>query len=313
MAILDPGLTRLVASTLLGGKAREGAVSGLLTDSAGNVFVGSSTFSPDYPTTDRAFKRTAGPSGVWGAVSKLSPDLTTLLASTIVGETGNDFVYSIALDRRENVVFAGHVFDTMPTTPNAYLRASRGNPDMANVGILSSDLSTLVASTFVCGGGEGSFAGGYSYFGGLAVGGDGSVFVAGTSDVPFFPTTPGAFDDTQNGARDVVLIRMSAELSSLEASTFLGGRGRDLFGGIAVDRAGHVVVAGATSSNEFPTSAGAYQRGFAGRQAMYVAKFGADLADPERLSAHTAARSGDLPALKALAAGGGAGLRRLDR
>ncbi len=90
VAVLDPGLTKLVAATLLGGKAREGGVNGLLVDSGGNVFVGSSTFSSDYPTTERAFTRTVRPGQVWGAVSKLNPDLTTLLVSTFVGDTGND-------------------------------------------------------------------------------------------------------------------------------------------------------------------------------------------------------------------------------
>ena len=50
----------------------------------------------------------------------------------------------------------------------------------------------------------------------------------------------------------------------------------------------HVVVAGADLVERIPHVGWRLQRGFAGRQAMYVAKFGADLADPERLSAHTA-------------------------
>jgi hypothetical protein len=145
------------------------------------------------------------------------------------------------------------------------------------------------------------------------VGHDGSIFVAGTSDVPFFPTTPAAFDDTQNGARDVVVVRMNADLSSLEASTFLGGRGRDLSGDIAVDGAGGVVVAGATVSSDFPVPAGAYQSAFTGRQGVFVTRFGADLADPERLPAHVAARRGDLAALRAFTSGDGAELRRHDK
>ena len=313
VAIVDPDLTKVVSATLLGGSGREGAVNGLLTDGSGNVFVGGSTFSTDFPTTQRAFKRAVGPGQVWGVVSKLSPDLTSLLASTFVGETGNDFIYSIALDRRENVVFAGHMADAMPTTPNAYLRTNKGNPDVANVGVLSNDLSTLVASTFVCGGGEGSYYGGYSYFGRVLVDGAGTIFLTGTSDIPYYPTTPGAFDDSQNGARDVVVVRMNADLSSLEASTFLGGSGRDVVGRFALDRAGHLVVVGSTTSKDFPTTAGAFQTVLAERQTVYVAKLGADLADPEQLPAHAAARSGDLARLRALAQGEGAQLRRSDK
>jgi len=301
IAILDPGLTKIMAATLLGGNAEpEWSVTSLLTDRAGHVFVGGHTASPDYPTTAGAVKPSATLDGTHGVISKLSPDLSRLAASTFIGESGNDFVYALALDRSENVVFAGHVGDAMPTTPRAYLRTNRGNADVANIGILSNDLSKLLASTFVCGGGEGQWSGGFSMFTHLSVDRTGSIFASGMSEVPYFPTTPGVYDDTPNGGRDLVIVKMTADLSLLTASTFLGGSGYESFHAMTLDQTGRVVVAGPTPSRDYPTSAGAYQTSLSGRGAYYVTTLDADLTGIRQLPVHRAASLGDVVRLAAL-------------
>jgi len=58
-------------------------------------------------------------------------------------------------------------------------------------------------------------------------------------------------------------------------STYLGGNGVDLGGGIAVDSSGNTYVAGQTSSTNFPTTAGAFQTSYAGGTDAFVAKLNA--------------------------------------
>jgi len=53
--------------------------------------------------------------------------------------------------------------------------------------------------------------GGNGYYGvcGIAVCGLGQVYVAGSAGSADFPTTPGAYDETWNGADDVFVARLS--------------------------------------------------------------------------------------------------------
>ena len=64
----------------------------------------------------------------------------------------------------------------------------------------------------------------------------------------------------------------------LSWSTFIaGGRGtNESAQSIAVDGSGNAYVLGYTPSAEFPTTTGAYDRGFNGKQDIFVAKFNAD-------------------------------------
>jgi Beta-propeller repeat len=62
----------------------------------------------------------------------------------------------------------------------------------------------------------------------------------------------------------------------LDYSTFLGGTGDDLpSGGIAVDRSGKAYVTGRTSSADFPTTPGAFDRTFDGGNDAFVTKLSA--------------------------------------
>jgi Beta-propeller repeat. len=59
-------------------------------------------------------------------------------------------------------------------------------------------------------------------------------------------------------------------------STFAGGGGEDIGNGIAVDAAGQAYVVGTTASSDFPTTNGAYQRGYNGTGDMFVLAYSAN-------------------------------------
>ena len=92
----------------------------------------------------------------------------------------------------------------------------------------------------------------------------GNLYVSGFA-ANGFPTTPGAYDTTFNGAADccggllgdAFVAELSADGSRLRYSTYVGGSGAEAAPALALDHDGSVVIAGKTGSADFPTSAGA--------------------------------------------------------
>ncbi|HLL23138.1 MAG TPA: SBBP repeat-containing protein, partial [Kofleriaceae bacterium] len=61
------------------------------------------------------------------------------------------------------------------------------------------------------------------------------------------------------GSQDVVVSRLSANGSTLQMSTYIGGSAFETGTGIALDANNNIYVSGRTSSTNFPTTAGAYK------------------------------------------------------
>ena len=108
---------------------------------------------------------------------------------------------------------------------------------------------------------------------GIAVDSARSVYLTGETRSTNFPTTPGAFDVTLGNPNlgDAFVTKLDAT-GSLVYSTYLGGTFGDFGIGIAVDAAGNAVVAGMTSSSDFPTTAGAFDESPNGVDDVFVTK-----------------------------------------
>jgi hypothetical protein len=91
----------------------------------------------------------------------------------------------------------------------------------------------------------------------LAPDGTGDVIVAGQTWSPDFPHTSG--HHTPVGGTPYVA-RLNASGNALVYSTFFGGSGNNPVWGMAVDAAGRPIVVGGTTSPDFPTTPGAYDR-----------------------------------------------------
>jgi Beta-propeller repeat len=100
----------------------------------------------------------------------------------------------------------------------------------------------------------------------------GNFYVTGLTASPDYPTTPGAYQSQSRGDLDVFVTKLDPTGSRLVWSTYLGGTGLDVAIGLDVDAAGNVVVTGATGSDDFPTTPGAYDRQFAGDLDTFVTK-----------------------------------------
>jgi hypothetical protein len=88
---------------------------------------------------------------------------------------------------------------------------------------------------------------------------DGNVYVAGFTTSLDFPTTPGAFNVSSNGAFDGFVTKLNDEGSALVYSTYLGGSEFDFIQDIDVDERGNAYVVGFTDSSDYPTTPGAFQ------------------------------------------------------
>jgi hypothetical protein len=94
---------------------------------------------------------------------------------------------------------------------------------------------------------------------GVAVGPDGSVYLVGETDSTTFPVVAAA-QPANAGGVDLFVARISADGRSLIFATYFGGRGEDTGTAIAVDADGAAYVTGITSSLDYPTTPGAYDR-----------------------------------------------------
>ncbi len=268
--VIDP----LLGSTYLGGGDWDRAYA--LYANGGNVYVAGWTYSTDFPTTVGAYDESFNGGTYDAFVSKLSGDLSTLLASAFLGGGGSeDYIHTLYVDGQGNVYVAGTTASSdFPTTTGAYDESKNGPYYDAFVSKLSGDLSTLLASTFL-GGSAWNFS---DYANALYVDGQGNVYVAGTTASTDFPTTTGAYDESHNGNGDVFVSKLSGDLSSLLASTFLGGSYIDVANAIDVDGQGNIYVAGYTGSSDFPTTTGAHDESYnGGDYDAFVSKLSGDL------------------------------------
>jgi len=90
--------------------------------------------------------------------------------------------------------------------------------------------------------------------------GEGNTYVAGSVWGTGFPATTGAFQVNYAGQTDIGIMKFSPDGSRLIYAVNLGGNGADLPHSAVVNSKGELIVMGSTSSADFPTSAGAYQR-----------------------------------------------------
>src|SRR5215208_2746709 len=104
---------------------------------------------------------------------------------------------------------------------------------------------------------------------------DGRAYVTGFTNSTDYPTTTGAFDTSLNSPDDAFVTKLNASGSRLVYSTYLGGTNRDLGFDIAVDGMSRAHVTGRTSSTDYPTTTGAFDRTPNGESDAFVTKLNA--------------------------------------
>jgi hypothetical protein len=271
----DNDLSSLSASTYLGGNEGDFGQT-ILIYGTDTVFVSGSTRSTDFPTTPGAYDE-AYNGGEDVFVAKLDGNLSTLSASTLIG--GDDFDrmdlgHISTLDGSGNLYVTGETYSTnYPATSGAYDETYNGGTSDVFVSKFNNGLSTLLASTFLGGSDRDMCMS-------IVLDGSGNVYIAGQTESSNYPTVSGAYDETHNGMWDVFVSKLDDSLSTLPASTFLGGSSEEGRPSIAIDGSGNVNLTGWTSSSDFPTTPGIYDETHNGSGDVFVLKLDENLIGP---------------------------------
>lgn len=286
IAKLSADGSRLIWSTYFGSDGRD-FIRDLSVDASGSVYVGVSDVTRSHPhVKPGAFQTTRrGPSD--GMVAKISSNGSSVVWGSYFGGSGDDGgTPSTRVDATGNLYYLTHSTSTdAPVTAGAFKRTfSGGSGSDLMLARIASDGTRLVFSTYF-----GGTASDFTETHGLAIDAGGNAYIAFTTRSTSLPTTVGAFQRTYGGsggsasgggtnyAGDVFVAKVSGDGRQLLAGTYLGGRHGEGAEGITVDPQGNVYVSGATYSDNFPVTTGAFQSSIAGDADLFAVKLTGDL------------------------------------
>jgi uncharacterized protein (TIGR03437 family) len=286
-AVFDPAGANLLYSTLFGDlnglktsttTSSGGAMATAMTvDSNGYFYLIGDTKAGKLPTTPGAVQSSSAPldsSGSFveafrGFIAKFTPVTAasgaSLAACTYLGgKTGNtsDYLSGIAIDNSGDVYVVGYTnSNDFPVTSDAYSTACGGGGtcDAGHLTRLNPSLTSIVWSTYL--GGSRQDGGDDWYFTGpVQLDGQGNVYVTGIANTHFPLLTP-LESPGSGGEAGQVVVELDPTGSDLLFSTGIGSGGLDSMqtGGLAVDSAGAIYVAGNNIGADLITTPGAFE------------------------------------------------------
>ena len=126
----------------------DGARGEIITDNLNNVYVGSTSFSTDFPTTVGCVQPQIG-GRQDGVVFKLDYNLRNMIWSTYLGGSKDDAVYSIDVDSDYNLLVCGGTVSTnFPVTAGVYQPTYGGGTADGFVSKISYGGERLISSTY---------------------------------------------------------------------------------------------------------------------------------------------------------------------
>ena len=247
-------------------------------DADGNIYLAGYTESDDFPTDNAHQNVLACGESSDIFVSKLKADGSGFVYSTYLGGCegdggyGRDEAHDLTVDVHGNAYITGRTNSVyFDTTAGAFqTKPGFGEWSGYDDAIISKfDANgTLVYSTFL---------GSVTYptqnldlyadeIGtAIAVDNDGSVYVAGLTNNNNFYKTEGKYRETREGANpNIFITKLNPQGSDVLYSTFFGGSEKSYVYDMMVSDFGHLILCGYTDSQDFPTTASAFQRNFGG-------------------------------------------------
>lgn len=268
-------------------------------DAQGNMYSGGVAFGVGYPTSPGAFQTTFAGAG---DVAIIKYRVTTSgpaarLYATYLGGNSTDAPHSLVVNGLGELVILGTTSSSnFPLPAGAFQRTFRrgqplnplggdisgqmGYPNGSDlfVATLSANGTQLVAATYL-GGSENDGLNqdltnnyGDQFRADVLTDGDNNVYLASVTQSTDFPTAQ-ALSNTLRGTSDAVVAKLPRLLNQLTWSTYLGGNGAEAGFSVQLTPDRHLYVAGATSSTNFPTVAGALQRQSGGNRDGFIACF----------------------------------------
>jgi uncharacterized protein (TIGR03437 family) len=262
----------ILFTTTFGGKGSDQG-NAIALDSAGNIWVGGSTSSEDFPLRG-AVQTAMGPGGS-GFLVKLAPDGTVIYSTYFGGLVGSSSVNGLAADQGNGMYVTGTTdskdFTATPDLPLGTVSSDEITPVygafIAKFGSL--DLifiySALIAGSSVdCSGGSSCFLMERDTSGtAITVDAAGEAIMVGNTNTTDLPVTPGG-----TAGYGAFAVKINSEGSQLVYLTYLGpADGLVTLAppqtitatAIATDAAGDAYLTGYTNDPLFPATTGAYQ------------------------------------------------------
>ncbi len=246
---LNPQATEYLYTHYLSGSGTDYA-SGLAVDAAGNAYVTGWTTSPDFPVTGTGNLGTEpGKYGQQSYLAKLDPT-GNLVFSDLFSIGGIPWT-AVAVNAAGQILVTGMGGPALPSTPGFYsVPDPAGHPYLFE---LDPSGTKIVFSLTGIGGSA------------IALDPSGNIYVAGTTNLLDYPTTPGAYQTTfpafytcdtplcQIGGQGTnqYVTKVDPTGSKLIYSTAVSGSGGATNAGLAADAAGEVFLTG-YSSGSYP-------------------------------------------------------------
>lgn len=260
----------VVYATYIGG-SNQTSGKAIAVDSAGHAFItGSTGYDGLFPTTSGAITGATTPFNGVAFVMELNTSGSAALVA-LTGFGGS----AIAVDPQGNIYAGGALFASVPTTRGALQRTTNGatcssggpgsiGPSLClyqHVAKISPTGTELLFATYL----NGSYGATPSA---IAVDNAGNVIVAGGTNSPDYPTTPGAYQPeyfANPGLEQVgpfitvapysagYVTKLNATGTDLLWSTLLGGSGPgDGIVAMTLDSSENILVSGHSASADFP-------------------------------------------------------------
>jgi hypothetical protein len=286
------GSPSLTYSTLLGGTLYD--YGGAIALSAnGNIYVGGTACSEDFPVTEETAYQTAVNPACSGFVAQLDPTQTgsaSLVYSTYLGSTAmnsyGSWIVGLALDASSKVYVSGYTTDPdFPTTVGSNPASSGADwkAFLSKLDTTQSGSASLIYSRLIGGSGQDW------PWSTMAVDMNGNAYVGGYTNSTDFPVTADALQ-SELGAEENngFLAVLNADASEYIYATYLDGEGSVGAIGvwaIALDAGNNIYAVGSTTSTDISTTMGALQTTLSGSWDGFITKITTVLPSITSLSA----------------------------
>jgi Abnormal spindle-like microcephaly-assoc'd, ASPM-SPD-2-Hydin/Beta-propeller repeat len=256
-------------SILLGGSQDEpgsGNDGHLALDSAGNAYFAGNTYDPNFPITPGTLGTVPGYPNTALVVLKMDTTGTLTYSTAIPGNapanpensyTNYFQVEEIAVDTNGQVTVAGTSGPGLPTTPGTLQTTFPVTTTGGGIaGFLLQLNSTATALNYA------TYLPGTDYVAALAVAGDGSLYIAGSTGETNLPVSANAYLKALVPGPDCTctagyIMKLNSTATTVVAATYLEGTSTAqdegaMLEGMSLDSHSNPVVGGLTSSTAFP-------------------------------------------------------------
>ncbi len=276
--IIDPSIT---FSTFTGSTADNWGMSAT-PDQNANLIGGGVVFDLGYPISSGAYDASFNGGTVDIGITKFNSTGTAAIFSTYIGGIGSDTPNSMICNQSNELFIFGLTSSAdFPMSGSPFDNIFNGGPDESNnanglgftqgvdmfVAHLSSDGSTMIASTFVGGSSTDGlnssilrYGYGDQFRGEIILDDNDNVYVTSMTKSSNFPVS-GSGQSSISGSQDAIVFKMPPTLNSMTWSSYYGGALYETGNSIQLSSTGDVFIVGGSTSSNIPSSLNSFSGG----------------------------------------------------